>query len=136
MGESFIDFIPVIGTIWAAIQKPKGSESSDYHYAMDPRNCTTPMEADVAIAACEVALSRQAWNYTIVENSSDAVGLGVDAVVAALGLLRPPVGWVFAAIGGIEGYIRVGIIAENNRAITAGCDAAKKSLCKCPCETK
>jgi RHS repeat-associated protein len=124
-GEStlkvILSLIPILGTIYNLVTRPKGSKASDYTVSLS--NCD--IDRVLAEETCKANISIQAASYQLQNN---ALNLAHELIDAFVGLLaKVPIAILVLAI---DAVVDLGAWAKGYAAINAGSEAAKKD-CKC-----
>lgn len=145
---SWINWIPIAGTIDNAASDPKGTKVSDYTCTMNRSACGEIGSEQAAILACEKIINNELYQYITdyqggaVADQYIGVGIGGAGSVITGMILRQLIargasGIAIGATGigavvlGLDAYINLSITLDNLAAMKAAADQAKATCCTC-----
>ncbi len=120
-------WLPIIGPLLEMAFNPVGAHPTDYSYSMPAPCC----EEDVI--ACHLDIQRQAFAYILSANSPSGLGLAMDGICVAGGLIVAPFPWnlVIAAACAGDGWLKAQAMITNAQKIAEGAVQARTMLCRC-----
>lgn len=145
---SWINWIPIAGTIENAASDPKGTKVSDYNCTMDRSVCGEAGAEQAAILECQRDIDAQLRQFitdyqggAIADQYIGTAASGVgSALISALirlmiaqraGAAAIGVTGVGAVVLGIDGMINLSITLEKLAAMRAAAEQAKTTCCSC-----